>query len=148
MPSIFVSGGSSERPKIAEYIVVLRAAGWHVTYDWTRNRWWEDPTHDEARRAHLYCLRGVQEADVLWYVAPEQKSEGSHAELGIAIALKRRIVASGPGLLTLGRVFHRFADLTTESHGSMLEILAKYPPAVIDMAPCPRARLMADLPRP
>lgn len=78
----------------------------------------------------------------------EQKSEGSHAELGIAIALKRRIVASGPGLLTLSRVFHRFADLATESHGSMLEILAKYPPAVIDMAPRPRARLMADLPRP
>ncbi len=148
MSTIFVSGGSSERPRISEYVAVLRAAGWHVTYDWTRNAGWEDPAHDEAQRAHLYCLRGVQEARVFWYVAPEQKSEGSHAELGIAVATRSRIVASGLPLLTLGRVFHRFADLALESHGEMLQLLAAGPDSVLrKVVPRSRMRDLMALPR-
>lgn len=148
MSTIFVSGGSSERPRIAEYIVVLRASGWHVTYDWTCNAGWEDPMHDEALRAHLFCLRGVQEARVVWYVAPDQKSEGSHAELGIAVALGKRVVASGLSMLRLGRIFHRFADLSLESHGEMLQFLAEGPASALrKIVPRSHLRDLMALPR-
>jgi len=150
MSSIFVSGGSSDRSMIAEFCAVLRAAGWRVTYDWTRNRGWEDPAHDEAQRAHLYCLRGVREAKLIWYVAPEAKSEGSHAELGIAIERRKPIIASELSLLTLGRVFTRFADYSFESHGDALQLLVSdRPSAVADLLVArSRERLLVDLPRP
>lgn len=125
-PSIFVSGSSAERHRIAEYVEVLRAAGWRVTYDWTRSRDWEDPDHEEAVHAHRYCLRGVREAWLFWWVTPlpPAKSEGAHAELGAAAALLKPIVASG-AVESLGRVFPRFADLTFASHGRALEALVR-----------------------
>lgn len=122
-PRIYIAGGSSERHKIAEIIDALKAAGWEVTYDWTRNKGWEDPSHPEARDAHIYCLAGIRACHLFWYIAPPSKSEGAHAELGFAFGIGRTVLASGADLDGLGRVFPRVADYRIDSVGKALSHL-------------------------
>lgn len=126
--TIYVAGGSAERDAIAGYLVQLRAAGWHVTYDW--------PAEPEAMRgsheAAMADVSGVARARVFWYVAPASKSEGSHFELGLAWMARemaasgaggeRRIYASGP-VDTLGRIFPALADVIFSHHADALECL-------------------------
>ena len=127
--TIYVAGGSAERDAIAGYLVQLRAAGWHVTYDWTTDPGWTDPTHPRLTSA-LADVRGIAAARVFWLVAPEAKSEGSHCELGIAWMAReldgrrtgRELLASGP-VDALGRVFPFLADRAFSSHADALEHL-------------------------
>ena len=126
--TIYVAGGSAERDAIAGYLVQLRAAGWHVTYDWTTDPGWTDPTHPRLTSA-MADVSGIARARVLWYVAPASKSEGSHFELGLAWMARdaaehreRRIYASGP-VDALGRVFPTLADVIFSHHADALECL-------------------------
>ncbi len=123
--TIYVAGASADREAIAGYMAQLRAAGWHVTYDW--------PAEPEAMRgsheAAMADVSGVARARVFWYVAPEAKSEGSHFELGLAwmarelsARAERRIYASGP-VDHLGRVFPTLADVIFSHHADALECL-------------------------
>jgi hypothetical protein len=126
--TIYVAGASADREAIAGYLVQLRAAGWHVTYDWTTDPGWTDPTHPRLTSA-MADVSGVARARVFWYVAPEAKSEGSHFELGLAwmarelsARAERRIIASGP-VDTLGRIFPALADVIFSHHADALECL-------------------------
>jgi hypothetical protein len=85
--TIYVAGASADRAMIAGYLAELRGAGWTVTYDWTTDPGWTDPTHPRATSARA-DVEGIRTATVLWYVAPEAKSEGSHFELGVAVTLE------------------------------------------------------------
>ena len=126
--TIYVAGGSAERDACAAFMVQLRAAGWTVTCDWTTDPGWTNPTHPRLTSA-MSDVSGIARARVLWYVAPEAKSEGSHFELGIAWMARelhassgRAILASGP-VDTLGRVFPALADRTFPTHAEALEHL-------------------------
>lgn len=114
--TIYVAGGSDERDECKAAMLALQAAGWTVTFDWT--------AHPVDMRGDI---RGVLDAVYLWVRCPRTKSEGSHAELGIAIgagavepACRRRIiVVSGPWR-DHGRLFTKAADLTFDEHQQAL----------------------------
>lgn len=96
--SVYVAAGSSERLTSARAMVdALGAAGIEVTYDWTRADCWERClTREElTEQARKDLDVGVRRADVVWYVAPKELSEGSHAELMAGIALGKHTIASG-----------------------------------------------------
>lgn len=98
---VYVAGGAGERAACGVWIRRLAAAGVEVTHDWTGDAAWHDGTAAERAAADL---DGVRRADLLWYLAPAAKSEGSAAELGAALALGKRVVVSGPWD-GLGRIF-------------------------------------------
>ena len=123
--SIYVAGASADRVIVAGFIRDLRCAGWTVTYDWTTDPGWTDPTHPRATSA-MCDAEGVRRARVFWYVAPEAKSEGSHFELGAAVILRdldplgrRQILTSGPIALH-SRIFPTLGNRHFVEHAEAL----------------------------
>lgn len=116
---VYVAGGSSERGRIALFIRALERAGLSITHNWTECEGYSrESTILERQGWAADDFAGVRAADIVWYVAPEQKSEGSHAEIGYALALHKRVVASGP-TLAHGRIF----TLLTERYETHTEAL-------------------------
>jgi len=128
--TIYVAGASADRALIAGFLAELRAAGWTVTYDWTTDPGWTDPTHPRAVSAQN-DLDGVIAARTLWYVSPTAKSEGSHFELGIAVAERRRdrlgartILTSGP-IWDHNRIFPSLGNRHFAEHAQALAYLIR-----------------------
>lgn len=105
--SVYVAGGSAERLTVVRPLLnALRAAGLTITHDWTACEGYERPSSDLERAAWARAdLDGVKRANVVWYVAPQNPSEGSHAELGAAIVLRKRLIVSGPHASRESRLF-------------------------------------------
>lgn len=119
---VYVAGGRSERVSVCRPMIdALRAAGIEVAYDWTRDPGWDDPAQHDALRAARADLRALLRAHVLWYVAPADRSEGSHAELGAALAAGIYVVASGETLGADGRIFPQLAHEVYASHALALD---------------------------
>ena len=114
---IYLAGGSSERAMCAEYMRKLRAVGHVITYDWTESAGWTRKFSPEEDRAQARAdFDAVISADVVWILVPEQKSEGSHFELGAALSRGIRTVVSGPHLRAQHRIFTMLAHESYESH--------------------------------
>lgn len=126
--AIYVAGGSSERLTVVRPIIDrLLAAGVEVTYDWTRDPGWESTscaTVDMMRAAER-DMRAIRSADIVWYLAPEKMSEGSACELGMALALGKRVIVSGPHATAHGRIFPLLAIERYEGHESVAAFLCK-----------------------
>lgn len=113
---------------------MLRAAGWTITYDWTKEPLWDvkpsrELTPEEARECALRDADGVAGADVLWLMLPESKSEGAHFELGFFLGMLRAAPSPAKGVVvsgdvaSLGRIFPRLAHAQFENHANALEYL-------------------------
>lgn len=97
---IYIAGASSEPERVRRWMNAARAQGWYLTLDWlalvdaqgTANAGMCDEDRESAAAADW---RAVREADVIWVLAPERASIGAWVELGMAIALGKRIVLSG-----------------------------------------------------
>jgi nucleoside 2-deoxyribosyltransferase len=97
---VYVAGASKEPERVRWAMDSLRSAGCKVTLDWlaviekagSANEGLSDA--QRARAAHD-DLVGVQVADVLWVLAPENTSTGAWVELGYALALGTIVVVSG-----------------------------------------------------
>jgi hypothetical protein len=129
--SIYVAGASADRALVAGFLAELRRAGWTVTYDWTTDPGWTDPTHPRATSA-MCDVEGVRTARVFWYVAPEAKSEGSHFELGAAVILRdlawpghRQILMSGP-ISAHARIFPMLGNRHFAEHATALAWLIRH----------------------
>lgn len=123
---VYLAGGSSERLTVCRPLIDrLTAAGVPIAYDWTRDPGWSHPggeifadaCADAARRD----IDAVRACEILWYVAPESASEGSAAELGAALALRRVVVVSGPHALARGRIFPLLAGHVFATHAEAFE---------------------------
>ncbi len=111
---IYVAGSSKELDRVEGVIARLRSAGHMITHDWTKAvRAAPDDhaiTDEHARQCAEADVRGVYDADVVWLLIPEVKSEGAFFELGAAWGWRhpdirsprRRLVASGN---PTGRIF-------------------------------------------
>lgn len=117
-PRVYLAGGAAERLTVCRPLILrLQAAGVEITHDWTCDPGWDDPAPTRAalEAAARADLAGVLACEVLWYVAPATKSEGSAAELGAALAWGRRVVVSGPWD-GLGRIFPGLAGECYREH--------------------------------
>lgn len=98
-PRVYIIGGSTERLEVIRPIVDrATSAGIEIAYDWTRDPGWSlgrEPDRDDLRESAERCLDAVRRTDIVWLVVPRQKSEGSVVELGLALAMNKRIVVSG-----------------------------------------------------
>ena len=101
---VYVAGSSREIPRVRAAHRALREAGFELAYDWTHGveaavarGVSEDAMPDgEAHAVATRDLAGVNAADVVWLLAPEQPTRGAWVELGVADALGSDIVVSGP----------------------------------------------------
>jgi len=104
---IYVAGGSSERLAVRGWIERLTATGlYEVTHDWTRDPGYDEPRSLERdqRAAELDIVQGVRAANLVWYLVPDNMSEGASFELGYAHGRRKRVLLSGRNV---GRsVFH------------------------------------------
>ena len=67
----------------------LKAAGWIHTYDWTIHGSIREPDIDTLREIGQKEFDGVREADIVVILTPQGR--GTHTELGMAMALGKRI---------------------------------------------------------
>lgn len=93
-PRLFIAGPSLIRWRVAQHIAAARAAGWHITYDWTSSESWDRDLSCEIARIEAFRIEaqrnllGVAEADaVLWVVSDKHPSSGAPYEAGYARAL-------------------------------------------------------------
>jgi hypothetical protein len=113
----------------------FKAAGWHLTYDWTLHGSVQDK--GEARCAEVSVLecQGVIEADLLAILMPGGR--GTHTEFGIALATHKPILMFAPSYQTLlgrdNRVCSFYMHpLVTRIFGDEAEIVPKAT-QIIDM---------------
>jgi len=120
---LYIATASNPLEEAERRIADARAAGFEITHDWTKdvrsagNASLDDPRiRTSAAKADL---RGVETADVVWLIQPENASTGAWVELGYALALKEaenskhaakrpRIVVSGASTRCI------FADLADD----------------------------------
>jgi nucleoside 2-deoxyribosyltransferase len=113
---IYVAGGSDERIEVARHAIdMLIKNGFTVTHDWTRCEGYDRIHTDDERRAWAGLdVEGVRSADVVWAMAPAEKSEGTATEIGIALALGKLLIVSGPR--ARGNIFATLAAQIHETH--------------------------------
>jgi hypothetical protein len=125
--TIYVAGSSRDRTYVRNLVEALQSRGWTVTFDWTNFHGFDVPEPSAEVLAEVLAegarldAEGVRRARVFWYVAPERLSEGSATELGMALALGKEVVVSGP--VTQHRVFPRLAARTFAKHDEALAYL-------------------------
>lgn len=109
---VYIGGGSDEREQVQSLMAALVARGVEITHDWTRcvgyNR---ESVPAERREWARQDLDGVRAADIVWIVAPAQKSEGSAVEMGYAMALRKRVIVSGPHARRINRIFALLCEI-------------------------------------
>ncbi|HET9951436.1 MAG TPA: nucleoside 2-deoxyribosyltransferase [Candidatus Eisenbacteria bacterium] len=115
-----MAGGSGERENVIRPILdALRARGIAITHDWTTDEGYvRPPSQSESRESARKDLDGVRAADLVWIVAPAEKSEGAGVELGAALALRKRVLVSGPHARR--NIFALLAEVH-DSHASAFE---------------------------
>lgn len=115
---VYIAGGSPEREQVRSMMSALRARGVEITYDWTQSVGYSRfMVPAERRKQARLDIEGVRAADVVWIMAPEKKSEGSAVEMGAALALRKRVIVSGPHARLESRLF----ALLGEIHDSHIE---------------------------
>lgn len=67
----------------------LKNAGWEHTYDWTLHCQAEELDLEALRSIGAQEFEGVKQADVVIILTPQGR--GTHTELGMAIALNKKI---------------------------------------------------------
>jgi hypothetical protein len=129
-PSIYVASSWSNRDLVSSYLDKLRAAGLHVTHDWTApNELSPEGIAGEElplkvqRVLAAHDARGVVQADVLWLITPT-KAEGGcgcFVELGIATTLRSCfIVVSGASRT----IFQSLAQVSFDTHEKAFEAIS------------------------
>jgi nucleoside 2-deoxyribosyltransferase len=90
--NIYIASGLDNIEEVQELQRQVTGCGWKLTYDWTTHGREFDPTQLALlATAEAY---GVQRADLVLVLLPGGR--GTHAELGMAIALGKRIVIGAP----------------------------------------------------
>lgn len=136
---VYIATSSNERgiDQWRALAKMLKANGHVITYDWTidvdcaRVAGRSDASLSPQERKHYAQadFNGVLSADILVYIAPEEKSEGSAYELGVMHA--RRACIGGGTTIVVGNARTLFAELSTfkvgtlEDAASAIEVIAK-----------------------
>lgn len=86
--SIYISTSLYNASRVGELAARLQAYGVNLTYDWTKHG--KVDSEAELIACGLNEQRGIKDADVFLFITPARN--GSHTELGLAIAYEKPIV--------------------------------------------------------
>lgn len=111
---------------VAKYIARLQAEGIEVTEDWTKCEGYTRLfTPEENRVQAQKNMTAIMAADTLWLLAPDVLSEGSSTELGIAVALGKDVIVSGPEALQPNRIFYTLANHCLDDHEEAFDMIVE-----------------------
>lgn len=92
--SFYVATGLENAPQAREVRDLMKAAGWHHTYDWTVHGSVAGTGVDRIREVAEAEAKGVADADLVIVLLPGGR--GTHTELGMARALKKPVLIYAP----------------------------------------------------
>lgn len=118
----YVASASEQYALVEHFVDRLREAGVEVTFEWTPDvraaGFKPDAELSSVHRRYIARMDacGVREAELTWVLTPSLKEHGCGmwVEMGIALALGRRVVVSGP--LSKRTVFSELAEAVFASH--------------------------------
>ena len=84
----YIGSGFKNCELIHYYAKILEENGWQHTYDWTKNID-DDVTREDLERYAKSEQRGIIDSDVVIIILPAGR--GTHIELGMALALHKKI---------------------------------------------------------
>jgi nucleoside 2-deoxyribosyltransferase len=109
--SVYLAGRTARRRELADAAVALGAGGIKVVSSWLGDvKAGSARSDDDAATAAARNLRDVEHCDIFVAVTDGAGSfgrGGRHVELGVALALGKRVLVAGPP----EHVFHRIADI-------------------------------------
>lgn len=123
---IYLAAPWIDREKMPELAAIFQEAGHEITHPW-----WHTPdipegdwaNHEELTKQAQKDKRGVEEAQLV-VVFNTAKSEGKAVEQGIAIALRKIIIAVGKRGEVSKNVFHYLPNYVwTETVNDALDVL-------------------------
>lgn len=105
MKSFYISTRKDRSPEADALVGALQARGWKRTFDWGEHG---NVGTDQYATIALAEIEGVRDADVLIVLLPG--GFGTHVEIGVALALGKRVILQAPDPETLNTpyacVFH------------------------------------------
>ena len=129
--NIYVASATEQLVLVEHYVDRLRAAGFLITYEWTKDvregGFKPDVELSEVQRRYAAKMdsHGVKTAGMVWVVTPPTKSQGCGMwiEMGMALALGKRVIISGP--LARRSVFAELAEAVFDDHEQAFEHICK-----------------------
>lgn len=126
---VYVASATEQYALVEHFVDRLRAAGIDISYEWTPDYkaggFKADAKLSDLHRRYIAKMdsQGVREADLVWVVTPELKEHGCGmwVEMGIAVALSKRIVVSGP--LCRRTVFSELAEARFHAHDQAFQYI-------------------------
>ena len=82
----YIASGFQNKQIVRSIANELKHAGWHHTYDWTKNE--RAVNQEQLREIGEAEKNAIKEADVFLLIL--DGGNGSHTEFGMAIALEKR----------------------------------------------------------
>lgn len=126
---IYLASASEQLLVVEHYAAKLKSDGFTITHEWTadiREAGFKPDVElsDTVRRyAAAMDAHGVKIADLVWVLTPSYKHEGCGMwiEMGMALALKKRVVVSGQ--FYRRSVFSDLAEASFPTHDEALEYI-------------------------
>lgn len=118
---------------VEHYVDRLREIGFVITYEWTKDirEGGFKPDSELSDTHRRYAARmdthGVTTCDLLWVLTPTRKDQGCGmwVELGMAVALKKRVVVSGA--LAKRTVFTELCEAKFDEHEDAFRFIIGQP---------------------
>lgn len=85
--NFYIASGFQNKHLVRFVSSQLKEAGWHHTYDWTKNE--RATNREQLQKIGEEEREAIREADVFLLIL--EGGNGSHTELGMAIALEKKI---------------------------------------------------------
>jgi len=90
---VYIASGLENAPAVKALMADVLAAGHTITYNWTEHGSVQDQGPTRMTAVAMSEIDGVRAADVVVVLLPGGK--GTHVEMGIALALEKRIIVVG-----------------------------------------------------
>jgi nucleoside 2-deoxyribosyltransferase len=128
---IYLASATEQYALVERYADELRRRDFEITFEWTpdvrASGFKPDSELSDIHRRYVAKMDsfGVKEAGLVWVLTPTMKEHGCGmwVEMGMAIALGKRVVVSGP--LARRTVFAELCEAVIPSHDAAFDYICK-----------------------
>lgn len=127
--TLYLASASEQLLLVEDFVDRLRHQGFQISYEWTKDvreggfRPDVELSPTQRRYAARMDYHGVKTADLVWVLTPSLKTQGCGMwiEMGMAIALGKRLVVSGG--LSRRSVFSELAEACFDEHDQAFQYI-------------------------